>query len=269
MDFQDDPAQSRMIPWKLILIIGGGVLVAAGIIWGIVLFTHRTPQLETSKTISSSNSGKDVSTSPTSVEQCESVPNPDACKNTLAKQDAITKKDTKVCDALPAITKDDCILGVVRAANDPSLCSRLSNKDDVRLCSNRIQTMVAVAASDDAMCDKITDEEGKKNCHESVLATVTVANCKERKQDLAYCTLLETIESATKALDRDLCNVLKDSDSVTNCRSRIVLDDPVHDGLSTEQETEIYHTDPRNADTDGDGYTDGSEVASGHDPLKK
>ena len=29
----------------------------------------------------------------------------------------------------------------------------------------------------------------------------------------------------------------------------------------------IYHTDPYNADTDGDGHLDGQEVAAGTDPL--
>ncbi len=39
-----------------------------------------------------------------------------------------------------------------------------------------------------------------------------------------------------------------------------------NDGLPDEIET-IYGTDPNNPDTDGDGYTDGEEIASGYDPL--
>lgn len=42
------------------------------------------------------------------------------------------------------------------------------------------------------------------------------------------------------------------------------LDD---DGLATLDEVAIYGTDPLNSDTDGDGMTDGDEVASGRDPL--
>jgi hypothetical protein len=44
-------------------------------------------------------------------------------------------------------------------------------------------------------------------------------------------------------------------------------DDPDHDGLTNIQEM-IWNTDPFNPDTDGDGFKDGEEVASGHDPLK-
>ncbi len=40
--------------------------------------------------------------------------------------------------------------------------------------------------------------------------------------------------------------------------------DPDRDGLANWQE-KLYKTDPRTADTDGDGYLDGEEVASGYD----
>jgi len=44
--------------------------------------------------------------------------------------------------------------------------------------------------------------------------------------------------------------------------------DSDNDGLPDWQEA-IYKTDPHNPDTDGDGYLDGEEVASGYSPTKK
>jgi len=42
--------------------------------------------------------------------------------------------------------------------------------------------------------------------------------------------------------------------------------DSDRDGLSDSDETGIYHTDPANPDTDGDGYNDGDEVRNGYSP---
>lgn len=39
------------------------------------------------------------------------------------------------------------------------------------------------------------------------------------------------------------------------------------DGLLDSEETDKWNTDPNKADTDGDGYNDGEEVAAGYDPL--
>ena len=39
------------------------------------------------------------------------------------------------------------------------------------------------------------------------------------------------------------------------------------DGLTDQQEIQIYHTDPHNPDTDGDGYSDGIEIKRGYSPL--
>ncbi len=44
--------------------------------------------------------------------------------------------------------------------------------------------------------------------------------------------------------------------------------DSDNDGLR-DWEEELYKTDPNNPDTDGDGYLDGEEVDSGHNPLVK
>ncbi len=51
-----------------------------------------------------------------------------------------------------------------------------------------------------------------------------------------------------------------------NVNQNIFLDSD-QDGLSDSEE-KTYGTDPKNADTDGDGYSDGVEVKGGYNPLK-
>lgn len=40
------------------------------------------------------------------------------------------------------------------------------------------------------------------------------------------------------------------------------------DGLSDADETEVWHTDPNNPDSDADGYPDGHEVRNNYDPAQ-
>jgi hypothetical protein len=52
-----------------------------------------------------------------------------------------------------------------------------------------------------------------------------------------------------------------------NASNANIFQDSDQDGLSNEEE-KLYKTDPNNTDTDSDGYSDGTEVKSGYNPLK-
>ena len=43
--------------------------------------------------------------------------------------------------------------------------------------------------------------------------------------------------------------------------------DSDNDGLTDIEEYKVYGTDPKKADTDGDGYSDGDEIKNGYNPL--
>lgn len=51
-------------------------------------------------------------------------------------------------------------------------------------------------------------------------------------------------------------------------RLKLEASDYDQDGLSERLEYN-FHTDPTKADSDGDGFTDGAEIAGGYDPLNK
>jgi hypothetical protein len=77
---------------------------------------------------------------------------------------------------------------------------------------------------------------------------------------------------SNKGIASQLSNILKtDSVSLATC-SPDPSDpnkDSDNDGLKDWQELQAYGTDACKPDTDGDGYLDGEEVASGYDPAKK
>ena len=73
----------------------------------------------------------------------------------------------------------------------------------------------------------------------------------------------ENIPAAIPSLNENTNN----QQPTTNIPSIDMTTDSDHDGLTDYQEIYIYHTDPHNPDTDGDGYSDGTEVKNGYNPL--
>jgi len=63
--------------------------------------------------------------------------------------------------------------------------------------------------------------------------------------------------------DGDLTN----SDTCLVTVLPVVFVDSDGDGLTDEEETDVYGTDPYNSDSDGDGVNDGTEIALGSDPF--
>jgi hypothetical protein len=60
-------------------------------------------------------------------------------------------------------------------------------------------------------------------------------------------------------------NATTDLNMNTNATSSTTDSD--YDGLTDTEETAVYQTDPNKADTDGDGFSDKTEVCTGYNPL--
>jgi len=207
MDF-DQPNQTR-IPWKPILIIGGSLVLAIVIIVSVLgLVRTRSSdviQKKLSQLITNSENTEDA---------CSKVPNPELCKTQALKDSAYAEKNSKTCDLLDGLQKDDCMWGVAKSATDPSVCALIKTSEWINLCSDGVLKDLAIVKNDLSVCDKILNNDVKSSCREEV-------------------------------------------------------SDPDFDGLDSKQELEVYKTDPNKSDTDGDGYKDGEEIKTGHDPLKK
>lgn len=74
-------------------------------------------------------------------------------------------------------------------------------------------------------------------------------------------------------LGANIAEILNENGTKSEGESFTGINDPVpcgdidQDGLCNDEEP-IYRTDPLNKDTDGDGFLDGEEIASGRDPIK-
>jgi hypothetical protein len=85
-----------------------------------------------------------------------------------------------------------------------------------------------------------------------------------------------TPDSLDTDSDNDGISDAEESGGMGGCRARNSDEDGIpdyldndsdNDGLSDREEREVYGTDPYNADSDSDGFTDTAEVATGHNPL--
>lgn len=262
MDFHDYPTTEKKIPWKAIGIVAGGIIIAAGIIW-LVLAKLQPSASNSEKKQSGLFSGT------ATTDECSTSKNKDLCKLQSTKNKAVQSKDAKVCASLPDDVKDDCLWGVANVKKDARVCDELINKEYAAQCADGVIRDTAIEKKDLVMCDKIKGEDAKQACKETIQGPITSENCVARGKEIEFCDMLKTADSAGKAQDRAVCDSLKDVDSIQGCKARVLIDDPDFDGLSTSDEINIYHTDPRQVDTDGDGYKDSDEVKSGHDPLKK
>src|SRR3989338_1242172 len=260
MDFGDQPSQPKQIPWKLIFIVGGGI-VLAGVILAVVLWqVNRASAPDSSSSSPTSLFGKPVTTT---YDACASAEDKEACRIANAKQKAIEDKKADVCESLKEADKDDCYWSVARVARDAAVCTKITDKNLSVRCSDELSVSAALATSDILLCDKIGDGQVKASCQLVITSTKGFVCAADMD-----CEFDRVLSAANQAEDAEVCRVL-DPKRDAECRAQILVNDPDHDGLDSTQELVLYGTDPRNKDTDGDGYLDGEEVNSGHDPLKK
>lgn len=103
---------------------------------------------------------------------------------------------------------------------------------------------------------RIIEKARKNKLQQTTSAKETV---KETLKDITGTT------SPRETLEKIQEKVQKITERITTKQSEALLDSD-HDGISDYDEKYIYGTDPYNPDTDGDGYSDGSEILGGYDP---
>lgn len=257
MDLNDYPT-TRSILWKPAVAIAGAVvvlLVLVGVVLRLVF-----------------GGGEEVDILPeqelqrqadAAIESCEGQ---EACEVQARKDAAQVTGQSSYCEAIEdTVARDDCFWGLARESLDISYCDGVSDAQDQLRCQDSVYLQQAYEQDDVTICQQLSREISAQGCIEAIEGPPTTsAECDPVVHGTDRCTFLEVTEQAVAIGDRSLCDVL-DGEYLFTCQTRVTPDDPDLDNLSDLDE-ERYGTDPFDPDTDGDGYTDGEEVAAGYDP---
>ncbi|OHA85850.1 MAG: hypothetical protein A2591_03775 [Candidatus Yonathbacteria bacterium RIFOXYD1_FULL_52_36] len=99
------------------------------------------------------------------------------------------------------------------------------------------------------------------------IATTTLSST-TTESDIELAPTPTTTETLTVATQVDRAEVQAKVEYVSTRTAEQAVLDTDTDGISDADETNLYGTDPNNADTDGDGTSDRNEYMSGRDPLR-
>lgn len=242
MDLSDLPTTGK-ISWKPVAIIVAAIVLAFLIVFFIV------------RLIASRDADQGVPSTPLSIEQVQ---------QRLASGVPI-KEGLEICKVFEGEEYDGCVWGVASEQKDPQACESMINEDYRQRCVDGVVYDLVVAGAGKELCDTIKNQQKKTACQVYRTVPLTASRCRQEELEEAVCHRLEVSQQAAASQDAERCLVLPVEDQLF-CQDSVFADDPDFDGLDRELER-TYGTDHRNADTDGDGYNDGDEVAAGYSPI--
>jgi len=260
MDYNDYTTK-KQIPWKPVAIVTGGVVMAI-IILIVVLRVIRGVSDEQILLKQTSQLHDSV------AELCANAKEKESCLATETKQFALTTGNAALCKDLTGGEYDGCIWELADQQSDPVLCSSLQNEDNRSMCLETVWSTIASTSGNAKDCDNIESLAIRSICREQRLGPVTSENCLSRGRGAKECELIAVADLANQKQDVRVCDTLLD-ERVLSCKDLVTTDDPDFDGLSSIQETGTYKTNPDKADTDSDGFNDGDEIKTGHNPNGK
>lgn len=197
--------------------------------------------------------------------QAECDEEDEACKAQAQKDVARASGVAAACEGLEEKKKESCVTLIAREKKDAESCKLLSGDAQSR-CTDSV--IIARVADGEGMsaCEDISAEK-KVACENVVKANARSSGdcakfgvaeevCDERAM------LKELLATGNFAGCAELSEELREE-----CLDLFSSTDADEDGLTAKEEAEVGTSD-KNADTDGDGYSDGTEVESGYNPLE-
>jgi hypothetical protein len=262
MDFNDYPTtqEAKNIPWKPLLIGGGGFVVFVLIVVIVFRVFISGPSTTRDQLLfdQMSDAAQDIQ------QNCDSSDESENCARINLTDLAQKTGLIAACDDLEDKEKDNCIWLAARESLNPDDCAHIQDVESSNECHDGIWQKLASSSKDMSLCEEMYDDEKALGCKRLLAGPPTVENCEELEYTQDECNFFIVSQEASEKNDGDICMSL-DEGLVSSCLEMVVVDDADADGLSREEEV-LYGTDAHNPDSDGDGYSDGDEVESGYNP---
>lgn len=189
-----------------------------------------------------------------------------ACYDRAWSDAAEAEQDAEMCTEIS--DEDDqvnCVTLVAKATGEVDDCEVLPSERR-QTCQDQANLFLAANATSFGVCEEITDPELKASCAGRVWAEALASgNCAAYGLPDEACDTSGRLEEAQDSGDPAACAALPEVDRA-ECTNSIETADEDLDGLVSRDEFEAG-TDPRDPDTDDDGFSDGVEVQNGYDPL--
>lgn len=200
------------------------------------------------------------------VASCATDKDPKACEDRARADAARSTGQSSVCSELSGAKLKNCVTLIAMDSGDRDICVLLSGAEQA-VCEDEAMFAAATKAKDYGACSSISDATVKASCQAQLVSVVIAADeCAKYGIDDAVCGFSARLDAAIAGGNPSGCAQFS-GDQMGTCEDMFSSLDQDADGLSLLEEYKLGTSDTK-ADTDGDGYTDSQEVASGHDPLK-
>jgi hypothetical protein len=224
--------------------------------------------------------------------KCQDARDVEKCLNGVPTSLARSNGSSVYCQDNEGDERDRCLLAAALAANDREICAEIVSETASAACLDSILVRLARESGQSfELCGQYTNVALQQTCVDDLLyAQAWAGDCSDERISALMCRSLAATKAAQEARDPGLCDVIEDVYYVDACRELVGSGDLDLDGISADEEAfrgtsdnnsdsdgdgltdfdeiNAYHTDPAAADTDRDGFDDGTEVKSGYDPLR-
>jgi hypothetical protein len=192
-----------------------------------------------------------------------------ACFNNEEKENIVEKDSIE--NLACSVDDNVCWWKLIKQEADSSLCQYLFSSVDQEKCFSYCSRIEYEEADKFDDCALLKVELDQSLCQINILENKEEGFC-ENLRGMQLCKDIFIWQNANNIKN---CEPIIDETLKREClgafgdsQAKYDIMDLDNDGLTNLQETEIG-TDPKRADTDGDGFNDGIEVDGGFDPLEK